>query len=539
MQRIVSLSQLTLEGPDPAPPAPLTLRSLQKLGRLLGIRTSPASSSPKYCPSSQVPATSATPPQYPTPPSAPSAFSDFPFLNDDHSSRNTSSSHATTKPAGSRRRPRLHHSVSTPAMYPINTQSGSRSSTSIPSRGGECQYFVRFCFSYLFPGEQGDSAVSLLKNLQPSTSPRSSRVRPSTASTQTSETRLRWRWQKKDKRSISVQEASSPPRSHSTIPWSEPLGLVAQLPPIEHSLSIQDLRLTPMTTIGSTASDSRTYTPDLPPCGRSVNKLARTLGIFPADISALTKLPPCDPSTPPYPLTPDSSSFHAIKEPPKPKIIRRMSLSLSTIASLPSLFRSPSQSPRPQKPSPSRASLSTLNTDVGDIHHFDLADDLSENWGWGEMRDDSCASTDSPISPITFQPPTPIAGPANKASSPPWAAQLSGRTSPEVRRSSRRTSKISLARARSQTYVSSQFAQRAEARSRAQTPMLLDTQDYVHGLPVRANWLDAASPAARDGGEDVTVSPADTDVDREPRTWSGQWNQGDMQQVIKRLRDLR
>ncbi|KAG5650222.1 hypothetical protein H0H81_000265 [Sphagnurus paluster] len=271
---------------------------------------------------------------------------------------------------------------------------------------------------------------------------------------------------------------------------------------------------------------------------QSTDKLTRTLGI-PSNATNVA-----DTQTQAFDTDTSFKNEDTTKETPKLSRSRRMSLSLSTtLNSLPCLLRSPAQSPKQ-----SRVSLSTLNTD--DVHQFGLADDLSDSWG--AIRDGSGTSlhsTHSPISPITFKPPTPVAAvPPGRPSAPNLPA--GDKVKPDAVTSSSQRTDAALGRSRSLSFVPARIGrlvQLASANAAAQSSSAMpqeeaspsaqqDIPDEAEsGLPVKANWLTSPGEEEAKARSFVVRHPEYAD---EYKSWSGQWNQ-DPQHVIKMLRSLK
>ncbi|KAG5641012.1 hypothetical protein DXG03_006380 [Asterophora parasitica] len=323
-----------------------------------------------------------------------------------------------------------------------------------------------------------------------------------------------------------------------TSPASSPLWdeTFAPSPPSSSAYSsfpVDDLHLTPSTSTDSATPANAQYSgkPVRQHSRRqSANKLARTLGALPPqDLDSLAEGKSL------YDNAGMSTDVDSLTEPPISPRSRRMSLKLTTTLSL---LRPPSRTQRAPR-SRSKISLSTLNTD--DVHRFGLPDDLSDNWG--DSRHDSRASiysSYSPISPITFKPPTPVAvAPSRRFSTlnlgstakvKPDEVTLS---SPHPQTTLNRSRSLSLAPPRI-----GRLAQLANAHSAAESRPHTPTEDVDETrLPVRANWLE--SPIQEEEAKARSFMDAHPEYADEYKSWSGQWNQDDMQHVIKMLRSLK
>ncbi|RDB27289.1 hypothetical protein Hypma_004372 [Hypsizygus marmoreus] len=487
-----------------------------------------------------------------------------------HSPDGSTSSHATTKVSASR----LNHSTSTPNMCVDNRT--DRPASVLPMRREEKR------------GSRpvGPIIVSLLSGLQPSI-PANPRHKPTdddkkpslspttyefgTVARSSSARRTPESSVSPLSRDHSFTPCNSPSpvsktfstflqpesahiaRRHSTLAWTEPLESTTPLSPLFSPIPSDDSHLTPATSIESLkASDRRRSRKPWTHSRRgSVNKLARTLGVCPPDLNMSFDVgqTPHSPNHSERSFSTTEETYIPAKEPLSlSKASKRRSLSLTTFASLPSLFRSRSPShgdgKHITKRSPSRISLSTVNTD--DVHRFDLADDLSDTWG--EVRDDSHSC--SPISPITFHPPSPLprgGGVASSTLSHPPSDNM--KREPETAGFSLSSSlrrPTALTRARSQSYISSSESQSAfSIDSRAHTPFqelqVPETETWPlqakARLPVKANWLDSSSLLSSE--QNSKQRQEATGSGPESRDWIGEWNQDDMQQVIKMLRQLK
>ncbi|KAF8060709.1 hypothetical protein FPV67DRAFT_303414 [Lyophyllum atratum] len=534
MNRATHPTQHSLQGTEQS----IGLKTMCRLGKFLGIKTgygAPSSSASRK-PDSGI--------SSPKPNSSfnhflsavPIPSSSFSCAGDGESS---TSSDATFIPNGADHRP-VRHSVSAPTMCNFY-QSHSEASTRSPSPVNTTPLPVMLSLRALpLPAEEETkkSPVSII-------SPKPDGKR-------------RWRWGRR-------KEEKSPLPIHSTIPptsdpeklqsigrtasplWKETFEPTPHLSSIFPSLPADDLQLTPITSASSTFSDDLQYRekPSRKHTRRqSINKLARTLGVFPNDFNSHAE-------TGKSPYNADSigkSTQNSTKEHPR----RRIKLSLTTkLNTLPAVLRPPST------PTPSRSRISLLSTpNTDDVHRFGLADDLSESWG--NSRAASVYSSSSPISPITFKPPTPVA-----VAAVPRRASLLGlnllsasadklKHPDEVTRPSSSSSlsppshlSATLSRSRSLSFAPpapriGRLARLASAHSaassRPHTPTPVGEAQEPH-MPVKANWLE--------GPVEAEVEKAKSFVDEHPeyadeyRTWSGQWNQDDMQHVIRMLRNLK
>ncbi|KAG6864906.1 hypothetical protein C0991_006435 [Blastosporella zonata] len=252
----------------------------------------------------------------------------------------------------------------------------------------------------------------------------------------------------------------------------------------------------------------------------STNKLARTLGALPpqSDYDDINK---------PLPNLGSSSRQDIAGS-------RRMSLSLTTtFTAVPALLRQASRTG--PKQSRSKTTLSTLTTD--DV--FGLADDLSDNWG--EPRTGSRASiysSYSPISPIVFNPPTPT------TTKPPRRLPSADNMKLEdVTFASRPHPGATLNRSRSLSFAPlrpkiTRLAHLASAGAQAETrPQSVMASPSI---PLKAGWLESTPAVLEEEASKarsfVVTHPEYVD---EYRNWSGQWNQDNVQDVIKMLRNLK
>jgi hypothetical protein len=323
---------------------------------------------------------------------------------------------------------------------------------------------------------------------------------------------------------------------------------------------------------------------------RSINKISRMLGGCPSEITrayleSTSSSPMASPSVSQVSFSPGETGA-----PNAVKTARRKSLTLPNITTIQStLFRSNSSSvlkahlPIPN--SPSHASVSTVNPD--DVHMHQLNLDLAEDEEpelWGELRDDAHGTMHSPISPIMFNPPSPLPAPpkslpglstnslspisdslpvspvdslllsslnvaihgdslsplppSTTVTTPGSATVVTTPSSPP----SRRHSIIGRSRSSSHAHRSSlQIFSPKQASSPLGTAE--KELEATTTLPVKANWLEQVTSSLQQGVQDRSES-ADShsrspSVPVQAPEWSGQWNQDDMQQVIKRLRNLK
>ncbi|KAG6835826.1 hypothetical protein H0H93_014299 [Arthromyces matolae] len=236
---------------------------------------------------------------------------------------------------------------------------------------------------------------------------------------------------------------------------------------------------------------------------KSVAKLARTLGVNPGAFvpSDLTK----------------SSDYI------KSEAVRTRRKSLSLIISGPS-------SPRP----PSHVhhnSLSRISLSSEDTHHLGLPKNNSDVWG--DMRTGSrtsICSTHSAISPIVFSPPTPNSTRPHRPF--PWTDNEE-----EVMPSYLANLEPTLDRSHSMPFdgkarrlLGYDGSLEPHVRSMSATPSMSSSPSLL------VNWLDSNPEEASKAQSFVVTHPEYAD---EYKSWTGQWNQNDMQNVIKALRLLK
>ncbi|KAF5377006.1 hypothetical protein D9615_007323 [Tricholomella constricta] len=528
----VNSSQPSLQRPEHS----LGRKSFSKLGKLFGLKTSPDAPSSSSTRRQKLRQSSPRPNSFLASVAIPS-----PTFSCRDDGQSTSSSDATFVPNCPLQRSHLSHSASTPTMF-TRYQSTSENSTRSPT-----------------PVHGGPSSRPVMLSLRADALPTDVEEKkvPVLANVPKPDVKRRWKWKRRNgekstrsasplancpilttpsgsKRAQSVHSASSPL-------WDESFEPTPPLSSIYPSYPAENLHLTPITSTDSANSDNLQYREKPNPKHsrrQSINKLARTLGVFPQDFNS-----PNDKGKSPYSEGPIgrvcSRTDDSFKQTPKSSRANRMSLRLTTTLSL---LRPPSRSQLTPR-SRSRASLSTLNTD--DVHRFGLADDLSDSWG--EVRNDSRASiyssSYSPISPITFKPPTPVAVVPSRRSSTlnlnlPSTDRL--KHLPDELTHSSPHSKTTLSRSRSLTFAPRridrlvpQLAPSA-AGSRPHTPF--GDLDEPR-LSARANWLE--SPVEEEEAKARSFVVNHPEYVDEYKNWSGQWNQDDMQQVIKMLRSLK
>lgn len=528
----------TFDSP-PAPPGRLS--SLQKLGRLFGIKTGPGKS--KGISSNGTTARLSSSP-FPGPGS--------PYCDD--TSRTSTTSHDTLKPMKTRSHHRpLHHSLSTPSMQIKKPAFGTQEvdlhhngepfplSLSIPV---PLNYDLDL--DEKIPPSPQPILFSLLRDLEPSLSPKRIMRRPITpkgnAPSPEPPSQLRRKLSKKRNvdaaplslsphsadannslnslRSLGAPRRRATVQALNTIPRAESSESSSpSLTPFK-SPSYEELNLAPIMSIESTTSDeSETRT------RRSISKVCRVLGGCPSNF------PPCpepyeEAALPPSPSFSDTS----FSQNPPGKLSRRMSLTLSTLASLPARMRSPSHSRQPS---------SSLN------HLGVSSDNISETSG--EMLDDIYASTLSLISPILFNPPSPISPGGSAVPAVPQKNPSSSTVPPPDNNNNMKPSLFSspsatvvplqptlMMRPRSLSHAAQSPRSRPSSRLFLQPPIPPAAADYGTELPVRANWMDV-QPDNLNGTSDGNTDDRNT----KPADWSGQWNQDDMQEVIRKLRNLR
>ncbi|KAG6830278.1 hypothetical protein H0H92_001544 [Tricholoma furcatifolium] len=344
----------------------------------------------------------------------------------------------------------------------------------------------------------------------------------------------RWSWKrfKRDKsRSASslFRPTTSPAPSSKATPWeyaTEPF------PPLStvYSAEAQPSRLSRVMSNESVMSDDLDSVPTPRTSRRkSMFKLARTLGASPQDFESVVN---SDGSF-------DGESVGTSRR--EYFRSRTQSLMVSTSFSSPHLSHI---SRLPTIQSRSKTSLSTNNTD--DLHHLNLADDPSSNWGevWSGSRT-SFHSSSSPISPIVFSPPTPIT--AQPPRQPLVEIQNSDVKLQEVTRTSLSMTSsplqaTTLNRSRSMTFTpfrskKGRLAQLAGADGAGPRPHTGDNASSL--LPVKAGWLQGPSTLQEETSRTRSFVESHPEYADDCRNWSGQWNQDSVHDVIKRLRTLK
>lgn len=271
------------------------------------------------------------------------------------------------------------------------------------------------------------------------------------------------------------------------------------------SPEINDLCLTPTSTRSSSLSESEQPTRHTSQRSRgSINKVSRTLG-FP-EITFATEFGEVPLSASYDSYNPfDSLDLYPVRKQPSVKLSRRLSLTLSNLTAIPTFFRPSSTTQPTSPPSPSRTSLSTL--DANDVHQFGLADDLSDSWG--KIPESLTNSSDLQISPITFHTPTHVLPPS---SSGDMKLNIPGEVSPPF---------PTLTSGRSQSHSS--LRRVAGTAPRPHTPFDERTNPPAQAIrsgPHLTPYMDSMPQVAS-------------------KTANGEWNQDDLQDVIKKLRYLK
>jgi hypothetical protein len=271
------------------------------------------------------------------------------------------------------------------------------------------------------------------------------------------------------------------------------------------SSAADELPSTPSSDSGSTLSFQSQHTAVR---GRgSIAKLARTLGVLPAELDYPTQFGEL-PASAGFAQESFSEDLHT-----HPRAPGRMSLSLSSFPSL-SFFRFSSLDRR-NNPSQSHALMPTQSTE--ELQKFTFTNN--------SINPHTSTSYDSPISPITFEPSTPtVMGPVQLPSN----TMKHKRGIPHDQSRGAVTSiasSLSRARTLSRTDDRSSF----EAKARGDIP-------FEDLLPEKANWLNDPPPVVHQSPSEPKPSKRNYES---TKTRSGQWNQDDMQYVMKRLRSLK
>ncbi|KAG6917265.1 hypothetical protein DXG01_003212 [Tephrocybe rancida] len=348
-----------------------------------------------------------------------------------------------------------------------------------------------------------------------------------------------WSWrllrgEKSTRSSPSLRPSSSPgpilKKGRSALnvvaPWDDPFEPVPPLPTTSFPPNTQDLHFVPIISNGSLMSDDFPTNPK-PPRRKSSNKLARTLGVLPDGSKSAPRK-----SEKILGAEASGSSRQDVTS-------LKKSLSLSTsFATIPAILEPPSL-PQPRK-SRSRVSLSTLNTD--DVHRFGLTDDLSENWG--DIQSGSPASiysSYSPISPITFNPPTPITTKPPRRLPSADNVKLEDVTTPS---SPRPYLDATLSRARSMSFgpLRPKMGRLAHLGSTVEpeTRRPHTASSASSRVPFKAGWLESTPAVLEEEASKARSFVVDhPEYIDEYRNWSGQWNQDNVQDVIKLLRTLK
>ncbi|KAF8148627.1 hypothetical protein B0H34DRAFT_802848 [Crassisporium funariophilum] len=254
---------------------------------------------------------------------------------------------------------------------------------------------------------------------------------------------------------------------------------------------------------------NRSSTPD-EHLKRSLNKLTRTLGDCP-DLAG-------------GPLPKLTINNYTSKD-KSSKVFRRASLSLTSVGAF---FSRPNGRGR-DSTTESQITMSTL---TDDLHQFDLADDLSESWG--ETDNTSSIHFRGPPSPITFSPPSPVLPGVVKPTLIVPPLDTDDISSPE--RESISVPSPTLSRSHSYTHSSRRRSSvRISAHTHAASVSLYSDLPLDSGPPlaVKSNWL---VPPSR---EDNVVFQVTGTTPEKAQAWTGEWNRGDMQDVIRTLRTLR
>ncbi|KAF9457362.1 hypothetical protein BDZ94DRAFT_234582 [Collybia nuda] len=525
MQRSASISRFSLESAD-CPNVPSSPKPLGKLGKLLGLKTDPSASNIKnHTTFSQSNNTRSL------------AFNS---LKKSASSRPRprNATHDNPRPlSDAPRRRNLNHSVSAPAMHASSLRPSRASSMRVqrPSMYNNANIHTHtiliqhYCLVVLgvFDGLSRTNNEPHLHPIrrQPELCADVPQITP--------EKKLKWMWKRRafiPKRSHppsptlkenDVQETFanpystdvSTPQCHTpVVTESQVLDIVPLAGPSLPTLDDDDdICLTPISTRSSEHEQPMGH--KVQRSRGSINKVARTLG-FP-EITFATEFGEVPLSAGYNSYNPfDSVDLYPVRKQGPAKLTRRLSLTLTTLTTIPNLFR---PSPAVQRTSPaSRSQISLSTLDVDDIHQFGLADDLSDTWG--KISESRTSSSDLPVSPITFHIPPEI---------PPSSSP--GKVKPSVQE------EVSpplptLTCGRSQSLSSLQVRHVARTASRPDTPFDERTNTLVQ--------------VARSGSNStsMTTEPHLTDLKSlraSTKTWNGEWNQDDMQHVIKKLRCLK
>ncbi|KAG6890521.1 hypothetical protein C0995_007721 [Termitomyces sp. Mi166 len=319
--------------------------------------------------------------------------------------------------------------------------------------------------------------------------------------------RRRWNWNllkgNKSQRFFPILRRTPPAASQSESATSPLEATFVPTPPLSTIFSADTHD--PLMSDSSDLSDDMDF---LKPSRRkSINKLARTLGVAPHDF---------EPSNDPH---------LAVSFGPDSTRSRSMSLPLNTISTgIPPVLQ---PSTRPQLDSRSRISLSTSNID--DLHRLNLADNLSDNRGEIRSGSRTSISSHSPISPIIFNPPTPIT-----TQPPPPLPSIGNMKLEEKSLTSSLHSHVHTTLKRSRSMTLAPLKSKL-GRLVAGAHTVESTPD-IPPLPVKANWLESTREEVSKARNFVVAHPEYMD---EYSNWSGQWNQDNMHDVIKMLRTLK
>jgi len=313
---------------------------------------------------------------------------------------------------------------------------------------------------------------------------------------------------------------------------------------------------------------------------KNSKKLSRMLGGHPRSSFDLTRgtaefgefSPPSSPSPSEHAFSFQASADSLATS--KAKIARRMSVTLSSLSSIPARLRPPLHARR------SSSSVPCIPDNISEASH--------------ELRDDAYAEdgSSSLISPIAFnpEPPSPVCPPsANPVTGPSLSNQSSmyhdsstlspdlppsptvdpepqtpvpplpepDPTLPRVQvasplhprsHSRQRPRSVSYAPPKDSSPLSSRLFGfgGGSPSSGPMTPVLFTPAhpgDTPTPIPVKANWLDGVrfAPSLRGRDRIAGVQEEETTVPRKSpvQEWSGKWNEEDMDKVIKKLRNLR
>ena len=311
-----------------------------------------------------------------------------------------------------------------------------------------------------------------------------------------------------------IQSTATAPRRQSVQP---PLSAISYdpTPPFSSPLTTDDLPPTPVSLTGSMSSLHSLKKPSTCRSG-NLEKLARTLGVTLAELGCPSALP----------VSPNfSSNGFETDHDNLPRSPGRKSLSLPSFVSIPSFFRSSSHNRHKSTPHLKVSRPPLPSQSIEDLHKFTFSNNLSN------PHTTTGVGTDSPISPITFglsQVPL---------STRPQSDEMKRKRGVPKDQSRGVVSSAAspLTRVKSQRRTHSRSGSISSRESKPRLDVLSD--EHVQ-LPEKANWLRAASPIAYPEQDPDEHGYLIRDSDP-TKTWSGQWNQNDMQYVIRSLRTLK